>query len=144
MVSTQDNSESLTMLEPVTTTASMVVLIQAITVPFTSLLKRLFQKAKRTVQMVPQWFAINSSIEEHVSSMICFYFKIYFYNHINCLKEFGFKFILLTFTPTLVLLLKHQRSCAKVQIADLLKCAFAKDDNSIKILVQSSLFAARR
>ena len=42
MVSTQDNSESLTMLEPVTTTASMVVLIQAITVPFTSLLKRLF------------------------------------------------------------------------------------------------------
>ena len=42
MVSTLDNSESLTMLEPAMTTASMVMLIQAGAAPFTSLLKRLF------------------------------------------------------------------------------------------------------
>ena len=42
MVSALDNSESLIMLEPVTTTASIVRLLPAGAVPFSSLLKRLF------------------------------------------------------------------------------------------------------
>ena len=41
MVSILDNSESLIMLEPATTTTSIVRLLQAGAVPFTSLLKRL-------------------------------------------------------------------------------------------------------
>ena len=41
MVSSQDNSESLTTLEPAMTTARIVMLIQAGAVLFNSLLKRL-------------------------------------------------------------------------------------------------------
>ena len=41
MVSTLDNSEYLIMLEPATTTAIIVMLLQAGMVPFTSLSKRL-------------------------------------------------------------------------------------------------------
>ena len=49
MESTLDNSESHIMLEPAKDTASIVRLIQAGAVHFTSLLKRLFWKTKRTV-----------------------------------------------------------------------------------------------